>query len=132
MPQLDILTFGSQFFWFFVLFNLFYFVTVKDAIPTIYKILQARSLAASLNTTDNNAKSNTAQQNVSTSVLQEYANLSSKYIANVALSTKTRLNDNIKPSALNAKSKGFLTFNTKYLRNVALRQGQISILSRNK
>lgn len=130
MPQLDILTFGSQFFWFFVLFNLFYFVTVKDAIPTIYKILQTRSLAANLNSTDTATKSNTVQQN--TTVLQEYANMTSKYINNVALSTKTRLQDNIKPSTLSAKSKGFLTFNTKYLRNVALRQGQIAILSKVK
>lgn len=43
MPQLDTLTYFSQFFWFIILFLTLYIILSDKTIPTIAKILKTRN-----------------------------------------------------------------------------------------
>jgi hypothetical protein len=113
MPQLDSLTYFTQFFWFIIIFITFYIILSNIILPTIATILKVRNLLKSnKNLLDNVHKDNNILEIISNSNL----NLMHNFINNLSSGTKIWYNNIIE----SINKKDLYNVNKEYINNIGL------------
>jgi len=119
MPQLDLMTFFTQFFWFSLAFNFFYFLLLHQVMPMIALNLKFRKKRLSILANDINKKREGASLLLTTydNIILKTLNFSRTYI------TKSIRQSNywIHKTTLEVNSIHFLQSNTFYLKNLVFK-----------
>jgi len=111
MPQLDSLTYFTQFFWFIIIFITFYIILSNIILPTIATILKVRNLLKSNKSLlDNVQKDNNVLEIISNSNL----NLMQNFIGKLSSDSKIWYNNIIE--SINKKD----LINKEYINNIGL------------
>lgn len=127
MPQLDHLTFFSQFFWLCVFYLGFYFILVKYFLPRMSKILKIRNLK--MNSSTGSALRDIKQENIDIQTLRDISltdalKESRSYFQKTFLKTRSWLsvvlNKINKKKKLTKMNKGYLTSISKLSTTQAL------------
>jgi hypothetical protein len=119
MPQLDILTFSSQFSWFLFFFLLIYFRLVNTFLPKIALMTKLRKKIKEIEIKNiNNLKTHTTQQktNFETKLKQNFSLSEIEYKKLIITSeNQTKKFTKIKPKRTTASQSAVYTNFTKYI-----------------
>ena len=129
MPQLDLMTFFTQFFWFSIGFSLFYIFLLHFVTPAIVLNLKFRKKRLNILANDINKKKEGAISLLTTydNILSKVLNFSRLYVAK----TVQFGNSWVQKTAFEANSSHFLQPNTRYIKNVSVKGLNFVILESN-
>lgn len=126
MPQLDLMTFFTQFFWFSICFSIFYIFLLHQIMPVISSNLKFRKKRLDILANDINKKKEGALSLLTTydNILLKTLSLSRVYV------TKTVNHGNswIQKTISETNSSHFLQSNTFYIKSIAAKSLNFIVL----
>nr|YP_010577898.1 ATP synthase F0 subunit 8 [Cryptomonas pyrenoidifera]UZP15118.1 ATP synthase F0 subunit 8 [Cryptomonas pyrenoidifera] len=126
MPQLDLMTFFTQFFWFSIGFSFFYVFLLHTIMPSIALNLKLRKKKLEFLANDINKKKESASNLLTTydNILFKTLNTSRNYI----IKTTSYGNEWISKSLLKANSINLIESNNDYIKNLAEKSFSFTVL----
>jgi hypothetical protein len=126
MPQLDLMTFFTQFFWFSIGFSFFYVFLLHTIMPSIALNLKLRKKKLEFLANDINKKKESASNLLTTydNILFKTLNTSRNYI----IKTTSSGNEWISKSLLKANSINLIESNNDYIKNLAEKSFSFTVL----
>ncbi len=114
MPQLDLMTFFTQFFWFSLGFSFFYIFLLHYIMPSISLNLKLRKKKLELLANDINKKKESASDLLTTydSILSKTLNFSRNYLLKITNYGNTWVSNSI----INVNSSNFVNANNDYIK----------------
>ena len=126
MPQLDLMTFFTQFFWFSLGFSFFYVFLLHSIMPSIALSLKLRKKKLEFLANDINKKKENASSLLTTydSILFKTLNISRNYI----LKTTSHGNEWISKTMLKANSTNLIDSNSHYIKTIGEKSFSFAVL----